>query len=93
MQADELDIAEPNLPRKLQDTMKQRLVQELPSSPEDHYKAIYYETLDTVIGCISDRFKQEGYQMYSKLEQFLIMEEQNEEDIDEVLKFYGSDFK
>jgi len=29
------------------------------SSPEDHFKVIYYKALDTVIGCISDRFKQE----------------------------------
>ena len=31
--------------------------------------------------------------MYSKLEQFLIMKEQNAEDIDQVLKFYESDFE
>ena len=43
-----------------------------PLSPEDHYRTIHYETLDTVIGCIGDRFKQ-GYQMYSKLEQMLVM--------------------
>lgn len=47
----------------------------------------------TLIGCISDRFKQEGYQMHSNLEQFLIMEEQDEGDINKVLKFYGSDFE
>lgn len=65
-----------------------------PSSPEDHFKVIYYEALDTVIGCISDRFKQENYQMYSNLEQLLTTEEQpNEEDIDAVLKLYGSDFE
>ena len=31
--------------------------------------------------------------MYSKLKQLLIMEKQNEEDTDEVFKFYGSDFE
>ena len=31
--------------------------------------------------------------MYSKLEQLLIMEKQNKEDTDEVLKSYGSDFE
>jgi len=41
------------------------------SSPKDHFKVIYYEALGTVIACISDRFKQEGYQMYSNLEQLL----------------------
>ena len=43
-----------------------------PLSPEDHYRTIYYEALDIVIGCIGDRFKQ-GYQMYSKLKQMLEM--------------------
>ena len=31
--------------------------------------------------------------MHSKLEQLLIIEKQNEEDKDEMLKFYGSDFE
>ena len=64
------------------------------SSPKDHFKVIYYEALGTVIACISDRFKQEGYQMYSNLEQLLITKERpNEEDIDAVVKLYGSDFE
>ena len=73
MQANELDIAKPTLPRKRKAPRRYEVGDGTgitPSSPEYHYKAIYYETLDTVIGCISDKFKQEGYQMYSKLEQF-----------------------
>ena len=31
-----------------------------PYTTEDHFRANYYEALDTVIGCISDRFKHEG---------------------------------
>ena len=95
-QANELDIAEPTLPRKRKAPRRYEVgvgTGVTPSSPEDHFKAIYYEALDTVIGCIGDRFKQEGYQMYSKLEQLLIMEKQNKEDTDEVLEFYGSDFE
>ena len=45
-----------------------------------------------LIQCISDRFNQEGYQVYSKLEQMLVNDGQSEEEIDEVLTFYGSDF-
>ena len=95
-QANELDIAAPTLPRKCKAPRCYEVgvgTGVTPSSPEDHFKAIYYEALNTVIGCISDRFKQEGYQMYSKLEQLLIMEKENKEDTDEVLKFYGSDFE
>ena len=97
MQANKLDIAEPTLPRKRKAPRRYEVgvgTGVTPSSPEDHFKVIYYVALDTVIGCISDRFKQEGYQMYSNLEQLLITKEQpNEEDIDAVLKFYGSDFE
>lgn len=77
-QGNELDIAEPTLPRKHKAPRCYEVgvgTGVAPSSPEDHYKVIYYEILDTVTGCISDRFKQEGYQMYSKLEQVLITEE------------------
>ena len=72
-QANELDIAEPTLPRKRKAPRRYEVgvgTGVTPSSPEDHFKAIYYEALDTVIGCIGDRFKQEGYQMYSKLNSF-----------------------
>ena len=97
MQANKLDIAEPTLPRKHKAPRRYEVgigTGVTPSSPEDQFKVIYYEALDTVIGCISDRFIQEGYQMYSNLEQLLITEEQpKEEDIDAVLKFYGSDFE
>ena len=35
------------------------------SSPQYHYRATYYEAIDTVIGCITDRIEQQGYQRYS----------------------------
>ena len=63
----------------------------LPPSPEDDYRSIYFEAIDTVTACIKNRFKQEGCQMYCRVEQLLIEEEQQEEY--EVLKFYGSDFE
>ena len=92
-QANELDIAEPTSPNKLKAPRRYEVGVDTGVSPEDHFKAIYYEALYIVIGCIGDRFKQEEYQTYSKLEQLLIMEKQNEEDTDEMLKFYGSDFE
>ena len=76
MQANALDIEEPTLPRVRKAPRRYEVGSSSgvsPLSPEDHYRTIYYETLDTVIGCIGDRFKQEGYQMYSKLEQMLEM--------------------
>ena len=42
------------------------------ATPEDYYRAIYFEALDTVVNCIKDRFDQEGYKIYSKLELLLL---------------------
>lgn len=64
-----------------------------PSSPENYYKGINFEAIDAIVACIKDRFQQEGYQMYCKLEQLLLNEEQMEREVDEVLRFYGSDFE
>ena len=41
------------------------------SSVEDHYRAIYFEAIDTVIGTIKNRFDQEGFKMLQKLEAVL----------------------
>ena len=96
MQANELHIAEPILPRQLKAPRRYEVgVGDgmLPPSPEDHYRSIYFEAINTVTACIKNRFKQEGYQMYCRVEQLSITEGQPEEEIHEVLKFYGSDFE
>jgi len=41
-------------------------------SPKDHYQQIYYEAVDTAIGCLTNRFDQEGYRVYCNLEDQLI---------------------
>ena len=95
VQANELHISEPTLPRKRKAPRRFEVGVgdgAAPSSPEDHYRSIYFETIDSVITCIQSRFKQEGYQMYCRLEQLLVKDWQPQEEIDEVLKFYGSDF-
>ncbi len=95
-QADEPDIGQPALPRKRKAPRRLEVgtsAGSSPTSPEDHYRAIYFEAVHTVSTCIGDRFKQEGYQMYCKLEQLLVKGGQPESEVDEVLKFYGSDFE
>ncbi len=93
--ADELDIGQPALPRKRKAPRRLEVgttAGSSPTSPEDHYRAIYFEAVDTVSTCIGNRFKQEGYGMYCKLEQLLLKGGQPDCEVDEVLKFYGSDF-
>ena len=52
-------------------------------TPEDHYRIVDFEVFDVVIAQITDRFEQEGYQLYSKLEKLLI--ENRDNDLDELL--------
>ena len=66
-QANKLHIAEPILPR--QRKAPRRYDGMLPPSPEGYYRSIYFEAIDTVMACIENRFKQEGYQMYCRVEQ------------------------
>jgi len=42
------------------------------SSPKDHYRQLYFEGIDTAIGCLVNRFDQEGYKVYRNLEDLLI---------------------
>ena len=91
-QADELNIEEPVLPRKRRAPHHLEVgtsASIVPATPEDKYRSIYFEALDTVVTCISNRFEQEGYQMYRKLELLLIRRDHD----NEVLKFYGDAFE
>ena len=65
-QVDQMGIDERRLPRKRRGPHcfdDHSSTAYSPVTPEDHYRAIYLEALDTVTSCISERFEQEGYQM------------------------------
>lgn len=92
--ADKCDISEPTLPRKrkapsrLDDGLAPP---EFPSSVEDHFRQIYFEAVDNVIGRLKDRFEQSGYVTYSHLEQLLIKACQGDDfahELDYCCKFY-----
>ena len=60
-----------------------------------HYKVIYFEALDTIVGCIKNWFEQEGYAIYQQLEDILVTntsEEDYEDKVRDVTAFYGDDF-
>ena len=68
---------------------------EFPSTPEEHYRRIYFEALDLVVACIQERFDQPGYRTYSKLESLVLKAAQSctyEEELTFVLDTYSSDF-
>ena len=47
--------------------------------------------MDTVTGCIKERFEQESYRIYSKLEQLILKGDQGDES-DELFLLYQDDF-
>ena len=62
-------------------------------SPEDPYRHIYFQALDTASTTITDRFNQRGYQMLQELESVLILDDGSKQPlIQEIIEFYGSDF-
>lgn len=44
----------------------------IPASPKEHYQWMYFEAIDTAVGCLRDRFDQAGYTVYHNLEELLI---------------------
>ena len=74
-EAIKIDIDEPAVPRKRRAPLRldaHNSTGVAAAQPEDHYRMLYFETLDTVTSSIKEGFDQEGYQVYSKLEQLLL---------------------
>ena len=97
-QASQCNIAEPVLPRrrKVPKRFEHGTAEaEFPSSPKSYYKRIYFEALDLVINCVTNRFNQPGYIQYKKMEELLTLAA-NGKDFKEKLKaitdFYLNDF-
>ena len=95
LKAKNLDVEEPTLHRRRKVPRRYEVGNSTPTtsevSPEDHYRATYFEALDTVVAQITDRFEQDGYHMYMKFEKFLAGKLDSDES-DEVFEFYSDDF-
>ena len=93
----QLGTAEPKLPRKrkLPDYYGAKTGNATPhfhDSPKDRYRAIYFETYDSVINFIKQRFVQPDYRSYMYLQETLIkaaVSEDYEEDLCKVCEFYN----
>ena len=54
----------------------------------------YFEAIDTLTACLQDKFDQNDFNMYAKLEQVLLKSAKSEcfeEEIEECCRFYGSE--
>ena len=59
-----------------------------------HYRQVYFEALDLITNCISQRFDQPGYQNYKFLQELLVKAVKGEEYLSELkflCDFYGED--
>ena len=67
--SEELDIEKPTLPRrcKVPRCLDDGAAPTFPDTVEEHYRVIYFEALDLITSCISDRFDQPGYKTYGKV--------------------------
>ena len=75
--AKELKVNDPCLPHKRQCPARYLLgnaATEFPAdTPQDYYRHLYFQAIDTVITCIKERFNQVGYdRCYRKLEELLL---------------------
>ena len=69
------DVGEPLLKRKTQTPARYFLGQaaaEHPPTPRDHYRKIFFEAIDLLVGHIKDRFEQPSFQLFQRLESCLL---------------------
>ena len=59
------------------------------STPEEHYRAIYFEAFNLILSCIRDRFDQPGYRIFSKLEKLPLKAACGEIYDQEFVEIYG----
>ena len=96
--ADKLEVSEPALPRRRK--VPKRLddgtaEHEYPATTEDHFRQIYYEALDLIISCITDRFDQPGYRIYHKVQDLILKaakQQDYQDELDFIINYYGDDF-
>ena len=95
--SEKLDIEKPSLPRRRKTPRRfdEGSAPSFPGDVEEHYRTVYFEALDLIMSCISDRFDQPGYKTYAKVQALLLKAATSkayQEEFDFVKGFYGSDF-
>ena len=96
--AKDLGVSDPILPRKRRVPRDREIgtgENAFAECVEDHYRRVYYEALDLIVNCITSRFQQEGYKIYSNLENLLLKSARKvdfQEELDFVCSFYKEDF-
>ena len=66
-----------------------------PEEPKLHYRQLYFQPIDSAIAIIENHFKQADYNMYSTVEQVILLAAKKDDyssELQSVLEFYGEDF-
>ena len=93
----DFDMGLPQLPRKRKRPARYQDgdVEEFPTTAREYYKKIFLESFDNIIKCLEERFEQKGQEMYSALQNLLLLaakKEDYEETFKLVVNFYKDDF-
>ena len=98
LKANRLQVNEPALPHRRKVPRRFEEGREdthsYPSTPEYHYRKIYFEAIDLIVNCITDRFNQPGFLIYQHVESLLLKAancKEYQSELKFVLEFYGSD--
>ena len=96
--ADRLDVSDPCLPHKRKRPARYEYGEAAPEfseTPEHHYTVTAYnQAIDVIVTCLEDRFDQQGYRVYSRLEQLLLKACKGEsytEELGIITEHYGAD--
>ena len=96
--ADSLDVSDPCLPRKRKRPARYEYGEAAPEfsvTPEHHYTiTACNQAIDMIVTCLEDRFDQQGYRVYSRLEQLLLKackRESYTEELGIITEHYGAD--
>ena len=93
-----LGIADPQLPCKRNAPRRSErgsATPEYPSNLFEHYRIIYFETIDLITSCIKSWFEQPGYKVYSSLEKLLLKSAKGSDyqsKYEFITRFYNSNF-
>ena len=68
-------ISEPVLPRQKQAPSRFEIGTGpplYPTTPQEHYRRIYFEAIDLMVNAIDNRFNQASFDVYAKMESLLV---------------------
>ena len=90
-------VAEPQLPRKRRASARQEVgdrgTHYFPSTPNKHFRLMYYAAIDVTTECIRTRFNQKDFKVYQSIQELFLKAvagEDHDEELEKVMAVYGN---